>query len=180
MPCLYHIKKEFMKNLDKYILGETDQSFTCTTKEENQQFAIAMIQQTELYLDILSPDFEPAIYDNDSCYEAIENLALRSRHSQIRILLHDGRKPAQRGHKIIQLAKRLSGLIQFRNIPDIYRNKTDTFLIADRIGIIQRTEAPLKSKVHFKNWPKIKPILKDFNDIWEESEPNPEVRTYII
>ena len=167
-----------MKNIDKYILGETNQSFTCTTEEENQQIAIAMIQQTELYLDILSQDFEPAIYDNQSCYEAIENLALRSRHSRIRILLHDGRKPAQRGHQIIQLAKRLSGLIQFRNIPNIYKNKIDTFLIADRIGIIQRING--EAKVHLKNWPKIKPILKEFNDIWEESEPNPEVRTYII
>jgi hypothetical protein len=34
-------------------------------------------------LDILSQDFDPAIYDNQACYEAIEKLALRSRHSRI-------------------------------------------------------------------------------------------------
>ncbi len=168
-----------MKEIEKYILGETDKAFTCIAEEDNQQVAVAMIQQTELYLDILSQDFDPEIYDNQACYEAIEKLALRSRHSRIRILLHDGKKAAQRGHQILHLAKHLSGLIQFRNIPNVYKDRTDTFMIADRIGIMHRTDGILTAKVNFKNWPKIKPILKDFNDMWEESEPNPEVRSYI-
>jgi len=169
-----------MKNIEKYRLGETDQSFTCTTEAENQQIAVAMIQQTELYLDILSQDFDPEIYNNQACYEAIEKLALRSRHSCIRILLHDGKKPAQRGHQILHLAKHLSSLIQFRNLPNVYKDRTDTFMIADRIGIMHRIDSPIIAKVNFKNWPKIKPILKDFNEMWEESEPNPEVCSYIL
>ncbi len=38
-----------MKQIEKYILGETDKAFTSITEEDNQQIAVAMIQQTELY-----------------------------------------------------------------------------------------------------------------------------------
>jgi len=50
-------------NIDKYILGETDEEFLCTGEENNQQITLAMIQQTELHLDILSRDFDPDVYD---------------------------------------------------------------------------------------------------------------------
>ena len=126
------------KDANKYILGETEGEFICTTEEENQQFTVAMIKQTELHLDILSHNFDPNIYDNNECYEAIEDLALRSRHSCIRILLHNISFISQRGHSIIHLGKRLGSLMQFRSVATTYRHIADTFMIVDGIGVIHR------------------------------------------
>jgi hypothetical protein len=168
-------------NIDKYILGETDEEFLCTGEENNQQITLAMIQQTELHLDILSRDFDPDVYDNPDCCEAIEDLALLSRHSRIRILLHDSKKVAQRGHLMFHLGRRLGSLINFRSVAEVHKSIPDTFLIADGIGIIHRPYTDtLSATVNFKDRPKVKEFTQLFEKIWQNAEPDLESRYVVV
>jgi hypothetical protein len=168
-------------NIDKYILGETDEEFLCTGEENNQEITLAMIQQTELHLDILSRDFDPDVYDNPECCEAIEDLALLTHHSRIRILLHDTKKVAQRGHLILHLGRRLGSLISFRSVAEVHKSIPDTFLIADGIGIIHRANTDtLAASVNFKDRPKAKELAQIFGQIWENAEPDLESRYVVV
>ncbi len=170
-----------IRNANKYILGETNEEFLCISEEDNQRIAVAMIQQAELHLDILSRDFEPAVYDNHECCEVIEDLALRSRHSRIRILLHDARLVSQRGHLVLHLGKRLGSLMQFRSLAEIHKSTPDTFLIADGIGVMHRPYTDtLAATVNFKDRPKAKELSKLFDQLWEEAEPDPYTREMIL
>ncbi len=164
--------------MNKYILGETNEEFICLNEEDNQKIAVAMIKQTELYLDILSHHLDPGIYDNPACCEAIEDLALRSRHSRIRILLHDAKRVSQRGHLILHLGKRLGSLIQFRSTQKYI---PETFMIADRIGIMHRSSPnTLAATVNFKEGPTAKKLSKLFDELWENAEPDPNTRYMIL
>ncbi len=172
---------EIIKNIDKYVLGETDEEFVCISEDDNQIVAVAMLKQAELHLDILSRDFDPDIYDNQEFFDVIEDLALLSRHSRIRILLHNTRKVAQRGHLIFYLGKRLGSLIQFRCIAEIHMHIPDTFMLVDGIGVMHRPHSDtLAATVSFQDRPKTKKLLQLFNKIWEDSEPDPELRYIVI
>ncbi|BAP55907.1 acyltransferase [Thioploca ingrica] len=167
--------------IDRFILGETNEEFLCSGTEPNQQATIAMITQTQLHLDILSRDFDPDIYDNQDCCDAIEQLALRSRHSRIRILLHNPKKATQRGHRIIYLRRRLGSLIQFRHLAEIHQPIQETFLLADSIGFIYRPYADsLSATINFKDYPRVKELLLLFEKLWQDSEPDPETMDVII
>ena len=167
--------------IDRFILGETNEEFLASEIEHNQQATLAMITQAQLHLDILSRDFDPDIYDNPTCCEAIEQLALRSRYSQIRILLHNPKKAAQRGHQVIYLGQRLGSLIQFRQLAEIYQSIQETFLLADGIGLIYRPYADsLSATINFKDRPKVKELLLLFDKLWQESEPNSETQMLIV
>jgi len=179
----YNIFRHKMnKNKKKYILGETDEEFICVSEKDNQRIAVSMIEQTELQLDILSQLFDPDIYDNSECCEAIEDLALRSRHSRIRILLHDVKSVSQRGHLVLELGKRLaSPMMQFRRVQEYDKSIPDTFMIADRIGIMHRPHPDtLAATVNFKDHPTAKELTKLFEDIWKNAEPDPYARYIII
>ncbi|HEC83779.1 MAG TPA: hypothetical protein ENI48_00835 [Thioploca sp.] len=168
-------------DVDKYILGETEEEFLCVSDEDNQKIAVAMIQQAELELDILSRDFDPAVYDNHECCEAIEDLALRSRHSRIRILLHETRKASQHSHLVIHLGRRLGSLMQFRNVAETHKHIPDTFMIVDGIGIMLRPHTDtLAATVNFKDRPKVKKLSKLFEKLWEDAEPDPNTRYMIL
>ncbi len=167
--------------LDRFILGETNEEFLCNGIESNQQVTITMITQTQLHLDILSRDFDPDIYDNQDCCDAVEQLALRSRYSRIRILLHHPNKAAKRGHRIIYLGRRLGSLIQFRHLAEIHQSIQETFLLADEIGLIYRPYADsLSATINFKNHPQVKELLLRFEKLWQASEPDPETLALII
>lgn len=168
-------------DLENFILGETDEEFICFGEENNQQVTVAMIKQTELHLDILSHDLAPEIYDNEACCEAIETLALRSRHSRIRILFHDAQKASRQGHSLIQLGKQLGSLIQFRTVAETHKSIAETFLLADEIGYIYRPHADtLTATVNFKDHPRIKELAQLFETIWIDSELDSETRYLII
>ncbi|MFK5971365.1 MAG: hypothetical protein QM487_14785 [Candidatus Marithrix sp.] len=173
--------EEIIKNIDRYVLGETDEEFVCINEEDNQIIAVAMLKQAEFHLDILSQDFDPDIYDSQEFFDVIEDLALLSRHSRIRILLHNTKKVSQRGHLIFHLGKRLGSLIQFRSIAEIHMCIPDTFMLVDSIGIMHRPHTDtLAATVNFKDYPKAKKLLQLFNKIWEDSEPDPESQYIII
>lgn len=167
--------------IDKFILGETNEEFLCIGEENNQQIAVAMINQAELHLDILSRDFDPDIYDTPECCDAIEELALRSRYSRIRILLHHSKQASQRGHSVIQLGKQLGSLIQFRNLADIHRHIQETFMIVDGIGVMQRPYADtLTATVNFKDRPTAKKLTLLFEKLWRDGELDPETRYSVL
>jgi len=157
--------------VEKSILGETNKAFVCLSEEDNQQITVSMIEQTTLHLDILSRDFELEVYE--ACCDAIEDLALRSRHSRIRILVDHTKMASQRGHLIFQLGKRLGSLMQFRSVGEV----RETFMIADRIGIMHRSSPnTLAATVNFKDGQRAKELSKLFDELWENAMPEPEVR----
>jgi len=159
----------------EYILGETNEEFVCITEEENQQIAMSMIEQTTLHLDILSRDLE--LYE--SCCDAIEDLALRSRHSRIRILLGNAKRASQRGHLVLQLGKRLGSMMQFRSFADA--PPTETFMIADRIGIMHRPSPnTLAATVNFKDGLTAKKLSKVFDELWLNATPEYEARYMLL
>jgi len=172
---------EIIKNIDRYVLGETDEEFVCISGEDNKTVAVAMLKQAEMHLDILSRDFDPDVYNNHDFFDVIEDLALLSRHSKIRILLHNTRKISQRGHLVFSLGKRLGSLIQFRSMAEIHMHIPDTFMLVDGIGVMHRPHSDtLAATVNFKDRPTAKKLLLIFNKVWEDSEPDSESRYIVI
>jgi hypothetical protein len=168
-------------DIKKYILGETDEEFVCVEEEDNQEIAVSMIQQAEFHLDILSRYFDPEVYDTNECCEVIEDLALRSRHSRIRILLHDTKLVSQRNHLVLHLGKRLGSLMQFRNIAEVHKNIPDTFMIVDGIGIMHRPHTDtLAATVNFKDRSKAKEFSQLFEKIWANAELDPNARYIVV
>lgn len=170
-----------MEDIERFILGETYEEFVCISEEDNQHIACSMIQQAELKVDILSRDFEPAVYDNEACLEVVEDLALRSRYSRIRILINDSQKVSQRGHALVYLARRLGSMIQLRIMAEVHQSFRESFLIVDGIGVMHRPYADtLAATVNFKDAPKARDLSKVFEKFWKDAEPDPNAQYIVI
>ncbi|MEZ5672979.1 MAG: hypothetical protein R3E08_11625 [Thiotrichaceae bacterium] len=165
----------------KFVLGETDQEFVCFGEDDNRDIALLMLQQAEFKIDILSRYLDPAIYDTEECCDAIETLALHNPHAIIRILIHEPKIIAQRGHYLIYLMRKLGSLINCRAVPEPYKATQDTFLLVDDIGVMHRQSVSnITSSVNFKNHPAAKKLTALFDKIWHNSEPTPYTREIII
>ncbi len=170
-----------LEHLDDYVLGTTKDELLCLGAEENQAVSLAMTQQAEFYLDILSYDLDPPIYDTDEFCQQVENLALRSRHSRVRILLHQPQKVVQRGHLLIYLGRRLGSLIQFRQLAPIYQNQVETFMLVDKIAFMHREfRDALRITANFCDGKRVKELTKLFNQYWEDSEPDPNTHFLLL
>jgi hypothetical protein len=165
----------------KFILGETDLEFICFGEEDNRQITLLMLEQAEFKIDIFSRYLDPPIYDTPECFDALESLVLHNRHALVRILVHEPKIVAQRGHFLIHLMRRLGSLIQCRGVPEQYKSTQDTFLIVDKIGIMHRpSTSSITATVNFKNHPAAKNLTALFDKIWHNSEPTPYAREIIV
>lgn len=164
-----------------YILGTSDEDIICTGIEETHQLTLEMILQTQRRLDILTHHFAPALYDTPEMFDAFEQLALRSRHTQIRIILHHPQTAVHQGHQIINLGKRLTSYFKFRKLPETHHHLSETFLIADQIGMMHYPYPDsLKAQVNFNDPLNTSRLVNTFNQLWELSETHPDLTPFIL
>ena len=128
-----------MKNLDEHILGEaTFESLRVETREDNAKVALALVKQCNQKLAIISHDLDPFVYNQPEFVEAVRQLALKGRYVDIRILVFEPELIVRKGHKLVDLATKISSYIEIRKPSSQYKKFNEAVLIVDDIGYLFR------------------------------------------
>ncbi len=167
--------------MNEFILAETEQILTCVDSEQIRELTAQMLYQADRKIDILSYDFDPLTYNNEDIFNAFEHFALQNHRNRVRIILHNPQLAVSRGHRIIELGKRLSSFFNFRCLPERFKSYTETFLIVDDIGVIHRPYPDsLKTNFHFADAQFAKSLNNTFTQIWDEAEPHPYLSSVVM
>ncbi len=127
---------------------------------------------------IYTRDLDAALLDVPATLDALKRIALSGRHAQIRILVHDARKPLADGHRLIALAQRLPSTVAIRTpVDERDLQYPSAFLINDRRGYLFRV---LGSRVEGEGSTyapgKHAQLREFFDQVWERSVPSEELR----
>jgi len=153
-------------------LGESGDDIQIDTSEENQKLILELVAQTSKTIDIFTRDMAARIYDNSKFITAIRNLVVGNNKIKVRILIIDPDKSIKNGHRIVELARRLSSSIEIRHVHIDNRSDAQSFLIADGHGILHRKLASrYEATVNFNNRQFCRERLTYFNEVWERSQP---------
>jgi hypothetical protein len=147
------------------------------TLADNRAGAVAVATVAKRELALFSHDLEPLLYDKDEFIGVAQALATRSRMSRIRIATIDPGAAIRAGHRLISVAQRFSSYVEVRRASRDHAQLAETFLVADEEAVLFRpiasryegyadVRAPLEARK----------FLKQFADIWEKAEPDPEFR----
>ena len=174
-------QKAAQLTIDDLRLGETALEFELETQAEVRSVAHALAAQAQRTLLLHTEDLEPAIYDDSAFLDAASRLARDHSQSRIWILIHDARKVVQHGHRLIEIARRLSSTIQLRRPAPQYRNYHESFLLADGCGYLHRPlAARYEGTANFNDPGKVADLEKYFMEVWERSEADEEIKRLYI
>lgn len=163
--------------LDELQLGTTSLEFEIERQAEACAVAQALATQTQRTLLLHTEDLEPAVYDNSTFLEGVSQLARAHSQSRIWILIQDARKVMSHGHRLIEIARRLSSSIQLRRPAPQYRSFHESLLLADGCGYLHRPiAARFEGTANFHDPGKVADWEKYFMEVWERSEPDEEIR----
>ncbi len=166
-----------INDLPKQVLGETRGYIDLKGREDNKQAAIHMAAQGQRSLNLFTPNLDPRIFDNEEFIEAVKKLALCNSRSRINILILDPSEVVTHGHRIVELARRISSRIFIHRADEEEQNHVNTFMIVDDVGIIRRAHNDrFEGLAEFNNPAEARLLLKTFNEAWERSQPEPELR----
>ena len=122
-------------------LGISDLEIELLTRADTIHATDLIVQQSEESLEIFSRELDPTLYDREPFLEAVSSLCVTNRKARVRILVQDPSPAVKRGHRLIELSRRISSSIEIRQPHPDYRQHNEAFLIADHCGLITRAFA---------------------------------------
>ncbi|GMQ88527.1 MAG: hypothetical protein BMS9Abin08_1783 [Gammaproteobacteria bacterium] len=158
-------------------LGISDMEIELPGRSDTLHATDLMLEQTQATLEIFSRDLDPELYDRQVFLDAVQQLCLRNRKARIRVLVQDPLSPIKRGHRLIELGRRLSSSIEIRQPNQDYHRYNEAFMIADECGLVHRPLADLfEGTANFYNPVEARRRLDYFTEVWDRSEPQTEFR----
>lgn len=145
--------------------------------EQNQLASVALTKQARRYLDIVSHNLDRKIYDNEEFSDAVKVLATSNPKAKIRLLIHDSETIVKQGHRLIELARRLSSYIEIRIQGKRFKEFNEAWLIVDSKAWIQRPFSDTYvANIDYSAARQLKETSKIFDDMWNEASNDPNLR----
>lgn len=160
-----------MPDWSEYALGEHNSDIAIDTSEDNRAAVLQLVSQGGRNLDIFSRDLEPRIYDTPEFTDAVRTLAIKTRDMRVRILVIDPDFIIKHGHRLIELARRLTSHMEIRKVHEDYCNNPEAYLIVDNRGLLHRKNATrYEAVVNFNNPMRATELYHQFTEMWERSK----------
>jgi len=170
-----------MNIFEQSILGETDETVLMESSEENISASLLMAQQVRQSIYIISRELDPIIYNTPEFVETVKQMVLKSKHSRVRILVHDPVRIVKRGHRLVDLALTLSSFIEIRILGKEHATFNEALFVADETGYIHRTQSDrFEGKVNFYDKRTSRLLLHEFNEIWGKSRSDPNLKRALL
>ncbi len=130
----------------------------------------------------MSKTLDPAIYNSEDFYQHILDLARGDRNTQVKILVKDIQPVVEQGHRLLELARRLSTKVEMRKLLIKPAKDTICYLIGDRKDLLYMHEDQIYSGfVHYDAAQECKVLADEFSHLWEKySEQDPALRSMLL
>lgn len=163
--------------LEGYRLGETEELLELQSAVDNHAVALKLVQQARREVFIMSYDLDPQVYSQSDFVDALSAFARQSRQTTIRVLVQKSNKAVKQGHRLVPLAHRLSSSISLHNPGFDHRDFFEAFMVVDGIGYLKRQLADrFEGVASFKAPIEGRDLRALFTTMWEQSEPDPQLR----
>ena len=131
-----------------------------------------LIERAERTLAVYTPTLIPALLNSTPATFALAQFAVRRRHNTVRVLVDDAQQALRDNDRLVQLSRRASDVIAWRETAPEDRGGSDLFLVADGRACIY---LPDRSR-NDGEWAEVKDplpvdLLKRFDALWERSQP---------
>jgi len=145
--------------------------------EETLDAVVELTGMTHRRISIFTPDMEPGVYDEERFLAAVKRLTLGKPFVRIRVLIANPSRVVRGGNPFVQLARRLSACIEFRNAAEEFRDHREAFLIADETALVYRVDARKWDGIADTHEPAVaRRYIGMFDEIWNLSNVETEVR----
>jgi hypothetical protein len=163
--------------IEQAILGQSSDKIMVHGRKECGLAAQRFALQGQRQMDIFSYDLDAPLYNTEPFIKALKQLAIRSEHSRIRILLQDNSRVQKEGHRLLGLWRRLTSRIELRRPHPDFIDHPENFLLVDGHGYMQwNLSHRYEGVVNFHSPLQTRQYTEFFNEVWERSEPDSQLR----
>ena len=164
---------------DSYTLGETRAEVKLDSADAVRDVSIAMAAQANYHINIFTQNLDAELYDNADFESHVASLARRHPNTQIRILVQDSDSAVRNGHRLIRLAQLLTSSVMIHNPHRMHQDDKAAFMVVDGLGMVHRISGEARqydAKVNFMSPLQARQLNEQFDEMWEHSSPDQQLR----
>lgn len=164
-------------DFEQFVLKRDAQDVNVDSSEECRIATLSMARQAAREIDIVSRQLDPQIYDTQEFCDAVSKLALGSRRARVRVLVRNTDAVVKSGHRLVNIAQRLSSFIEIRVPAPEYEDYNSAFLVVDDAGLVYRTLSDrFEATVNFNNPRMAQDLRRQFDEMWQTATPDVNLR----
>lgn len=171
--------------------AQEDDSVTKDTSNDNSveidnrsiyhQISRVMLLHAKRTIDIYAFKLDPEIVNHKTVIQALKLLPQQSSSARIRILVQESRESISECAAFVEMARKYSSLVEFRKVVDLIESTPSSWMTVDQDKYITRTNSySYHGKACHQDKSRVRDLTKQFEEIWEKSEPDPEMRRLVI
>lgn len=141
----------------------------------------AVIQSAQREVSIFSPLLDHGLFDLPETISALSNFARSAARCRVEIILQDSKLAVERGHRLIDLTRRLDQKMSIKRLGEPFDEQTSSFVLADRSAYWMLPSYEEYNGVWYLNAAVNNQRLRDvFSQAWQKSREDPELRILSI
>jgi len=168
--------------MKKIIPSQNASRVILKSAQEYRDCAVELIGKGRRTLRLYSPDLVHDIYDNEEIAQSVLNLARVSRNSEIRILIRDTQPAIKRGHRLLDLSRRLTSIIEIRKFTLDSNELPQHLLLVDDAGVMVRADGEIQDAgfASFDDRGLNNSLALVFDELWYRSQSDFDLRGITI
>ena len=164
-----------------FLLGSHAELQRFNRPEQAQAHALALLQQARFSLSLYSPDLEAWLYSHSSVQDACTQFLLASPKNRLRILVRDVGRPVRQGHRLLNLARRITSNLHIRRVNPDHPCDESAYLLADDRGLLLREQPEQYAGYALYNDPgRVRQRQAQFDQAWDISLSDPDLRSFLL
>lgn len=142
---------------------------------------LGLLAEPRRRLLVLSQQLDHVLYDDEAVVDAFSAFARAAPGTQVRLLIADSSLIVSRGHRLVELARRLDSRIEIRKVPDEASPGEASFVTWDQQGYFLMPDFRQYLAVADRYDPvQARRLADQFAQLWERSSTDPELRVLRI
>jgi hypothetical protein len=172
---------DMSKDAEHYAPASPEGDNAFATRAELTCWSCILAGRARLSLDILSRELDPDAYDTEEFVSLIRKMTSSHPRARVRILVQDPGAVVARGHRLIDLAQRLSSFVEIRKPGKQHEDCNEAMLIVDKTGYIHRLQADRFEGVANLHGPRRARFLAArFDEIWQCASADANFRRLLL
>ncbi len=136
-----------------------------------------MAEAAHLDVALLSHSLDARVFGDDAFVDKLQAFVLRQERSRLRVLVNAPELAMRKSHRLVELGRRVSSRVHFRQLADDQKGVVEEYLIVDEKLLLQRDAADQLDARYYAYAPlAARQRLQAFNILWEAALPAQEFR----
>jgi hypothetical protein len=149
------------------------------TRESLHRSVLEVIHRARHELLICSPALDVALFNSTALHGGLSRFLTTRARNRARIVIEDTEQMLESCVRLVELARRVSDLLQIRRLGEAHHGMTELFVIADRETCLRQQDITrTDATVDFETPRVAAPLAQRFDEIWDASEPVPGLQGF--